>query len=141
MTLQIFTRVRQLDRRLVLFDDVLPVLEELKARSIVLGLISNLSRRLDGYCNELGLIKYIDFTLASFEVDAEKSHPSIFLAALERAGVSSADAIHVGDQYYADVIGARTAGIKPLLLDRNGFWEDVSDCSRIRSLWEIAGYL
>lgn len=96
---------------------------------------------LDGYCHELGLTPYIDFALTSFEVDAEKPHPPIFLAALERAGVSGSEAIHVGDQYHSDVIGARGAEIKPLLLDRNGFWEKVSDCPRIRSLREIVNYL
>jgi len=141
LALQIFTRLRKLDRRLILFDDVLPTLDILKARGIVLGLVSNLNRSLDGYCHELGLTPYIDFALTSFEVDAEKPHPPIFLAALERAGVSGSEAIHVGDQYHSDVIGARGAEIKPLLLDRNGFWEKVSDCPRIRSLREIVNYL
>ncbi|HEY49023.1 MAG TPA: HAD-IA family hydrolase [Dehalococcoidia bacterium] len=141
LALRIFTRVRQLDRSLVLFDDVLPTLEMVKARGIVLGLVSNLSRRLDSYCDELGLTLYIDFTLTSSEVDAEKPHTPIFLTALERAGVSATEAIHVGDQYYADVIGARAAGIKPLLLDRDGFWEGVNDCPRIRSLREIMNHL
>jgi putative hydrolase of the HAD superfamily len=141
LALQIFTRLRQLDRRLILFDDVLPILRILKDRGIVLGLVSNLSRGLDGHCNELGLTPYVDFAITSAEIGAEKPHPPIFLVALERARVSASEAIHVGDQYYADVAGAKGVGINPLLLDRDGFWEGINDCPRIRSLSETVNYL
>ena len=141
LALRIFTRARQLDRRLVLFDDALPIIRTLRGRGKVLGLVSNLSRALDGDCNELGLTPYIDFALTSSEIGAEKPHPPIFLAALERAGVSASEAIHVGDQYHSDVVGAKGVGINPLLLDRDGFWEAVNDCPRIRSLGEIVNHL
>jgi putative hydrolase of the HAD superfamily len=141
LALRIFTRARQLDRRLVLFDDALPIIRALRGRGKILGLVSNLSRALDGDCNELGLTPYIDFALTSSEIGAEKPHPPIFLAALERAGVSASEAIHVGDQYHSDVVGAKGVGISPLLLDRDGFWEGVSDCPRIRSLGETVNYL
>jgi putative hydrolase of the HAD superfamily len=141
LALRIFTRARQLDRRLVLFDDALPIIRTLRGRGKILGLVSNLSRALDGHCNELGLTPYIDFALTSSEIGAEKPHPPIFLAALERAGVSASEAIHVGDQYHSDVVGAKGVGINPLLLDRDGFWEGVNDCPRIRSLGEIVNHL
>jgi putative hydrolase of the HAD superfamily len=141
LALRIFTRVRQLDRKLVLFDDVLPTIRTLRGQGIVLGLVSNLSRGLDGHVNELSLTGYVDFALTSSEIGAEKPHPPIFLAALERAGVAASEAIHVGDQYHSDVLGAKGVGINPLLLDRDGFWEGVNDCPRIRSLGEIANYL
>jgi HAD superfamily hydrolase (TIGR01549 family) len=141
LALRIFTRARQIDRRLILFDDVLSVLRTLKGRGIVMGIISNLSHTLDGHCDELGLTPYMDFALTSFEIGAEKPHPPIFLAALERAGVAASEAIHVGDQYHADIVGARGVGIDPVLLDRDGFGESIKDCPRIRSLSEIVNYL
>jgi putative hydrolase of the HAD superfamily len=141
LALRIFTRARQLDRRLVLFDDALPIIRTLRSRGIVLGLVSNLSRALDGHVKELGLTPYIDFALTSSEIGAEKPHSPIFLAALERAGVAASEAIHVGDQYHSDVVGAKGVGINPLLLDRDGFWQEVNDCPRIRSLAEIVSHL
>lgn len=141
LALRIVTRLRQLDRRLVLFDDVLPIMKSLKARGTIFGLISNLNRSLGECCSELGLAPYIDFAITSSEVGSEKPHPPIFLAALKRAGVSPSEAIHVGDQYNSDVVGARGAGINPLLLDRHGFWGAVDDCPRISSLSEIMNYL
>ncbi len=141
LALRIFTRARQIDRNLILFDDVLPILGVLKSRGMVLGVISNLSHGLDGHCDELGLTPYVDFALTSFEIGAEKPHPPIFLAALERAGVSASEAIHVGDQYHADIVGARGVGIDPILLDRDGFGESINDCPRIQSLSEIVNYV
>ena len=141
LALQIFTRLRQLDRRLILFDDVLPILGVLKGRGIALGLVSNLSRGLDGHISELGLTAYVDFAITSAEIGAEKPHPPIFLVALERARVSASEAIHIGDQYHSDVLGAKGVGINPLLLDRDGFWEGINDCPRIRGLSETVNYL
>jgi len=141
LALQIFTRLRQLDRRLILFDDVLPILGVLKGRGIALGLVSNLSRGLDGHISELGLTAYVDFAITSAEIGAEKPHSPIFLVALERARVSASEAIHIGDQYHSDVLGAKGVGINPLLLDRDGFWEGINDCPRIRSLSETVNYL
>lgn len=141
LALRIFTRARQLDRKLVLFDDVLPIIHILRNRGMVLGVVSNLSRALDGHVKELGLAGYMDFVLTSSEIGVEKPHPPIFLAALERAGVTPSEALHVGDQYHSDVLGARGVGISPLLLDRDGFWEGIKDCPRIRSLGEIVNYL
>jgi len=74
-------------------------------------------------------------------VGADKPEPAIFLAALERAGVNAAEAVHVGDQYKLDVVGARGVGINPILIDRYDLYPEVSDCPRIRSLTELAQYL
>jgi putative hydrolase of the HAD superfamily len=141
LALRIFIRARQIDRKLILFDDVLPILNTLKNKGMVLGLVSNLNRGLDGHCKELGLTPYMNFALTSSEIGAEKPHPLIFLAALERAAVGASEAIHVGDQYHSDILGAKSVGINPLLLDRDGFWEGVEDCPRIRSLAEVENYL
>ena len=141
VALGIMTRLRQLDRRLRLFDDVLPVFDALKARGMLLALISNLSRPLDGYCSDLGLSRRVDFAITSSEAGFEKPHPGIFLTALEWAEISPSEATHVGDQYHSDVIGARGAGIRPVLLDRHGFWTEVDDCPRIMTLFELVDLL
>ncbi len=141
LALRIVTRLRQLDRRLELFEDVLPALTTLKASGLTLALVSNLNHDLNLYRDELGLKPVIDFTIASHEVGAEKPHPPIFLAALERAAVDASQAIHVGDQYHSDVLGALSAGLRPLLVDRLGYWTDVDECPRIRSLTEIVEHL
>ena len=132
--------MRQSGTRFVLFPDVAPALVQLKGRGLTLGLITNIDYDLKPTCQELGLTAYLDFLVASLEVGAVKPEPAIFRAALERAGVNTPEALHVGDQYHIDVAGARNAGIRPLLIDRDGLFPD-ADCPRIKSLGEVVGFL
>lgn len=88
----------------------------------------------------MGLDGYLDFALSSATVGAEKPQPPIFRAALERAGVEPAEAIHGGDQYWSDVVGARGVSLQPVLIDRADLQPEV-DCPRVRSLTELTGFL
>ena len=90
---------------------------------------------------ELGLTSYLDFVVNSQEVGANKPEPPIFLAALEKAGVEASEAVHVGDQYALDVLGARGVGISPVLIDRYDIEPEVSDCPRVRTLPELVQYI
>ncbi len=126
---------------LVLFEDVLPTLKGLKERKLTLGLLTNASRNILALQSKLGLDLYLNFVITSQEVGADKPEPPVFLAALKRASVSPAEAIHVGDHYNVDVVGARGVGIKPILLDRDNSYPDVKDCDRIRSLTEIPRFI
>ena len=134
---EIWQLAAQVPKELDLFDDVLPALELLKGRGVVLGVISNLRRDMDELCRQLKLDPYLDFCVTSQEAGAEKPHSPIFLAALQRAHVSAQEAVHVGDQYQADVEGARAVGIKPVLLDREGWYQNVNDCSKIETLPQL----
>ena len=124
-----------------LFDDVLPTLKTLKERKLILGLLTNVARDIAPISNKLGLEPYLDFVVSSGEVGADKPNPAIFLAALERAGVEASEAIHVGDQYSLDVVGARGVGINPILIDRYDIYSEVADCPRIHTLPEVVNYI
>jgi len=124
-----------------LFDDVLSTLETLKEQRFTLGLLTNLAQDMSPLCHKLGLESYLDFVVTSQQVGADKPEPPIFLAALDRAKVEASQAVHVGDQYKLDVVGARRVGINPILIDRYDLYPEVSDCSRIRDLTELAQYL
>ena len=126
----------------VLFDDVLSTLERLKQQKLVLGLLTNARRdTISSLHQRLGLESHLDFVVTSEEVGADKPKPEIFRAALDKAGVKAAEAVHVGDQYELDVAGARGVGINPILIDRYEIYPEVSDCPRIQSLSELAKYL
>jgi putative hydrolase of the HAD superfamily len=124
-----------------LFDDVLPTMKTLKQQNFILGLLTNLTRDMNPICRELGLEPYLDFVVTSGQVGADKPEPPIFLAALDRAGVNPSEAVHVGDQYKLDVVGARGVGINPILIDRYDLYPEVSDCPRITTLSQLAEYL
>ncbi len=143
MPAKIMKRVQQLSRgmKFAVFDDVLSTLKTLKGQNYILGLLTNLDRDMEPICRELGLEPYINFAVTSGEVGADKPEPPIFLAALQRSGVKAAEAVHVGDQYKLDVIGARGVGITSILIDRYGQYPDVTDCLRIHSLSGLTEYL
>jgi len=124
-----------------LYDDVLSTLKTLKERKFVLGLLTNLNKDMNAICRELGLEPYLDFVVTSGEVGSDKPAPPIFLAALQRAGVNASEAVHVGDQYNLDVLGAKGVGITPILIDHYDIYPEVSDCHRIHRLTELAEYL
>ena len=124
-----------------LFDDVLTTLKILQERNLTLGLLTNFDRDMAPICRQLGLEPYIDFIVTSGEVGTDKPEPPIFLAALQKAGVKASEAVHVGDQYKLDVLGARGVGITQLLIDRYDLYPEVSDCPRIHSLTELAEQL
>lgn len=127
--------------RFVLFDDVLATLKKLKQRQLILGLITNATKDAISGQRNLGLESYLNFTVTSEEAKADKPAPAIFQLALEKAGVTSSEAVHVGDQYDIDILGARDSGIKPVLIDRYDLYPEVSDCPRIRTLPELLSHL
>ncbi len=129
------------DLKMALFDDVVPALTNLKERGLVLGLISNVDRDIAPFYQGLGLSAWLQVMVTSQEVGFNKPHPEIFQAALKQAGVKPAEAIYVGDQYQIDVVGANKAGMRGILLDRGGFFEETTDSPKIRSLAEVAEHL
>ena len=52
--------------------------------------------------------------------DLRNRIPRIFNCALAAVGVSAEETVHVGDTYEADIVGAQSVGIRPILLDRDG---------------------
>ena len=125
----------------ILFDDVLSTLKTLKERRLILGLITNATRDKLALHRKLDLERYLDFVVTSQEAGADKPKPPIFLAALDRARVKAFEALHVGDQYQLDVVGARGAGINPILIDRYDLYPEVGNCPHIRSLTGLTQYL
>src|SRR3990172_7433517 len=97
------------------YPDVVPTLSKLAEAGFKIGLVSNWDTRLGSLSVETGLSKYLDFVISSASVGLLKPQPQIFELALERAGVVAEQTLHVGDHYYADIMGARSVGITPVL--------------------------
>jgi putative hydrolase of the HAD superfamily len=116
-----------------LYPEVLEVLDALTARGARLGIISGRPlARPD--LERLGIAHYFDPILDAFGAGSTKSDPRIFhLAAAAAAG---RPAWHVGDSYPGDIVGARAAGLRPVLLDRTAS-HNGADCPRISDLREL----
>ena len=141
LVLGMLGKMQQTKMKLVLFDDVEPVLTDLKGRGLVLGLISNIDHDITSMLNELGLSLLLQVMVTSQDTGFNKPQPEIFHAALKQAGVQAAEAIYVGDQYQVDIAGAKNAGVKGILLDRGGYFTEITDCPRIQSLTEVVTHL
>ncbi|MCL1796928.1 MAG: HAD-IA family hydrolase [Eggerthellaceae bacterium] len=100
------------------FDDVKPCLEMLADRGIRLGVISNWASNLPHLLEGLALRSYFEEVVPSAAVGHRKPHKAIFELALERMGLDSVHAAHVGDVLDSDGIGARDAGLLPIIIDR-----------------------
>jgi putative hydrolase of the HAD superfamily len=94
----------------------------------VAGVVSNSNGTIRRILESLDLAHYLDFVLDSQEEGIEKPDPRFFARALDRAGVAAGDAAYIGDLYSIDVIGARRAGIRAVLMDPGGCW-GTRDCA------------
>jgi putative hydrolase of the HAD superfamily len=112
-----------------LFEDVMPVLEELRRAELRLGLVSNGIRDLREFVVHHKLD--VDAVVGSRAHGYVKPHPTIFQAALQQLGVEPADAVMVGDSLEEDIEGARALGLRAILMDRDdrhpGFAERLTD--------------
>jgi putative hydrolase of the HAD superfamily len=102
------------------FADVAPALADYRAHGMRLVVVSNWDVSLHMVLGNVGLARLFDAILTAAEVGVRKPAPAIFKQALGLAGVSAEEAIHVGDSLEEDVVGARAAGIEPVLLARDG---------------------
>jgi putative hydrolase of the HAD superfamily len=91
-------------------------------RGVRTAVISNSNGSVRAILDRLGLLPSLEFVLDSSEVGSEKPDPVIFRLALERAGLAPSEAVYVGDLYSVDVLGARAAGLRAVLLDPGGCW-------------------
>ena len=125
-----------------LFDDVLSTLEVLHARGLTIGVISDWASNLpSGLLLPLGIGRYIDFMVVSTIFREAKPGFGLYREALARAGVQPHEAVHIGDNYINDVLGARAAGVTGILLDRAARHNGNLDCPRITSLAELPALL
>jgi HAD superfamily hydrolase (TIGR01549 family) len=116
---------------------VVPVLERLRARGLRLVVVSNANGTLLKHMDRLDLTRRFDCVLDSADEGVEKPDPQFFEIALARSGARKETTIHVGDLYHVDVVGARSAGLRGVLLDEADLRPD-ADCPRVRSLDDLA---
>jgi putative hydrolase of the HAD superfamily len=101
-----------------------------------MAVISNSEGRVEQDIAEAGLGGFFECVTDSSRVGVEKPDPRIFRLTCERLGTLPEACVYVGDIYGIDVVGARRAGLAPVLIDRFRLQEG-ADCPRIESLLEL----
>jgi len=93
-------------------------LEVLAGRGYRLGVVSNADGRVRQLLEDAGLARHLEFIVDSADVGVEKPDSRIFLAATGQLGLPPASCAYVGDLYEIDILGARAAGLRPILIGR-----------------------
>ena len=124
----------------VIPGDVRRTLPELKQAGYILAVISNRDKPFHEILVSHAINEFFDFSLAAGEVDIYKPEPGVFVHALKQANLTAEETVYVGDNYYADVIGARRAGLRPVLYDPKGIFPE-ADCTTIKSFDELTSIL
>ncbi len=120
-----------------LFEDTLPVLEELRGYGLKLGLVSNTGRNLEEFVAHHRLD--VDAALGSRAHGKTKPDPTIFRAVLDLLDVAPEAAAMVGDSLEDDIEGARAVGMRAFLVDREDRYPDAE--GRLPSLLALPAAL
>ena len=118
-------------------NEVPSALIRLRKFGLRLIVVSNANGTLRSHLSRLGLTSYLDLVLDSSDEGVEKPDPRLFTIAMHRARARPESTLHVGDLYHVDIVGARAAGLRAVLLDRAGLYLEY-DCHRISTLDELA---
>ncbi|MEQ5807798.1 HAD family hydrolase [Alteromonas sp. NFXS44] len=103
---------------LKLYDDVVPELNALKSRGVMLGLVSNIASIYIPSVERTGLMSLFDSVVFSCDAGYIKPEPEIYYSALDELGLKPSDALFVGDNFRADVKGPRGVGMHAIQIKR-----------------------
>src|SRR5262245_19362100 len=134
------TRIRERHQAGMLWTHVEPgtleTLAQLKELGYTLGVACNADGAVESFLQLVAISSYLDFIVDAARVGVEQPDPRIFEMAMERASALTSEAVHVGDVYEMDVLGARAVGVEPVLIVTTGGVAP-SDVPVIRSLPEL----
>ncbi len=111
----------------IIFEDVHETLRTLRESGYFLGIMSNRFEPYNDYLDERGLSGLFDLVVYAGQAGIRKPNPEVFHFMLNKAGLSPSESMYVGDNYFADVLGARRAGMLPVLFDPQQIFES-PDC-------------
>jgi putative hydrolase of the HAD superfamily len=123
------------------YPDAEPALRDLRDRGIALVCVSNWDITLPNVLVRVRLAGFLDGVVSSASVGARKPDPAIFDPALELAGCEASEALHVGDTPEEDLAAARGAGIRAILIARDGPAQLSEQAPTISSLGQIGDHL
>jgi len=125
---------------LAVYSDVIPTLTQLKADCVKLGVITNGFRRDFEYVlKSLELAEHFDVVVGMDTCNRAKPDKEIFLFALNKLDIHPEEAVFVGNSIKYDYRGAEEAGLKPLIIDREGKIQENVD--KIHSLTAVLSLL
>lgn len=118
------------------------ILEYLKARHYTLHIISNGFKEVtERKCILSGIAPYFQTITSADSVGVRKPRPEIFEYSLKLAGASKEESILIGDDWIADVVGARNFGMDVIFFDVLNENRQEEGLKVIQHLLQIKEYL
>ncbi|MDC2864775.1 HAD family hydrolase [Bacillus sp. BP-3] len=123
------------------YADVIDVLESLKQKGYLLGIISNgdYNQQIEKL-NRLHILHYFNAVIASSRVGVAKPNIAIFQAASMTAKCRVQDCYYIGDRLETDALSSKNAGMHGIWLDRGNKKQQCS-VPTIQSLHELISIL
>jgi FMN phosphatase YigB (HAD superfamily) len=122
-------------RRWIAFEDAAETLRAISER-VPVHVLANWDKGLEDVLRLAGLRDLLCDAAASETLGVEKPARACFDAFLARNALDPARTVYVGNEYLADVVGARDAGLTPVLIDRDDRLP-AADCLRVRALRDL----
>lgn len=129
--------IKRYPHKIVVYPDVPPVLEWLKEKGYLLGVVTSGPEYQRLKLEVTGLSKYFDVVVTREDVGEIKPNPKIFLYALEKLGVKPTEAIMVGDSLWQDIYGGKNVGMTTVWINRSGDTDFHLADFRISTLHEL----
>ncbi len=112
----------------------------LRAAGVKVAIVSNSEGMLEELFAKLGILDCFDTVVDSAKVGVEKPDPRIFEIACERTGTTASRALHLGDTYATDTLGARSAHMRTAMIDPFHHYDGLyPDVLRVAGVVEVSG--
>jgi len=116
------------------YPDAAPALGVVRSLGLRAAVVSNWDCSLGSVLEDLGLGGLLNVVVTSAQAGAAKPDPAIFEFALQEVRCSAENALFVGDSPETDIAGARSAGLRAVLIDRSPSIGHSGDVETIPSL-------
>ena len=100
------------------YPETFEVLKDLR-KEYKLVLVSNTDCFIESVYEKFEFRDYFDLVMNSYETGLLKTDPKLYAKILDELDLDASEVIMVGDSMETDIEGARAAGIKAILVDRN----------------------
>ncbi|MDQ4076539.1 MAG: HAD family hydrolase [Chloroflexota bacterium] len=116
------------------------LLDSLREEGYRLAMLTNRDENILEFGVEWGMIEPFEFIGTRETVGKPKPEPDVYHHIADRFGVSADRALHVGDNPYADILGAHAAGWDAILIDPDDLFLDW-DVPRIPTIHDLPEWL
>jgi HAD superfamily hydrolase (TIGR01549 family) len=137
---QMIARIQQAEPLFYYETGIHELLHDLRDQGYRLAMLTNRDDRINEFGAEWGFIEHFDLIGTSQTVGKPKPEPDLFHYIAEHFNVAPGRALHIGDNPYADVVGARAAGWRCILIDPDDLFPDW-DVPRIPTIHDLLGWL